>query len=136
MAVTTTEEPGKQQLRGSSNSGRTSISGKEMETDATSAPAAWMVTIATSKAAEQSGRVAKVGTGQRVEKQVGEARELRWEKTESSEEPEKEICTSWSLGESRKVGQVVSPESLRNSRLRSSNIGHRLVLGNPDNRQA
>lgn len=54
MALTTTEEPWKQQLRGSSNGGRASISGKETEIDATSAPAAWMVTIATSKAAEQS----------------------------------------------------------------------------------
>lgn len=89
-----------------------------MEIDVTSAPAAWMVTIATCKAPKQSGRVARVGTGGR-EEQVGEARELRWEKTEISEEPEKEICRSWSLGESRKVGQVVSPESLRNFRLRS-----------------
>lgn len=106
-----------------------------MEIDVTSAPAPWIVTIATCKAAKQSGIVARVGTEGR-EEQVGEARELRWEKTESSEEPEKEIYRSWSLEESQKVGQVVSPESLRNPRRGSSNIGHCLELGNPDNRQA
>lgn len=89
MAVTITEAPLEQQLKGSSNNGRISISSKEMEIDVTSAAVTWMVTIATSKAAEQSGRVAMAGTGRRVEEQVGEARELRLRKTDGSEEPKK-----------------------------------------------
>lgn len=103
MALTTTGEPQKQQLRGNSNNGRISISGKEMEIDVTSAAAAWMVAIATSKAAEQSGRIARAGTGGRAEEQVGEARELRLGKTEGSKEPGKENCRPWSPEESHRV---------------------------------
>lgn len=76
-----------------------------MEIDVTSAAAAaaWMVVIATSKAAEQSGRIARAGTGGRAEDQVGEARELRLGKTEGSKEPGKENCRPWSPEESQRV---------------------------------
>ena len=48
VALTTTEEPQDQQLRGSSNNGRNSVNGKGMEIDVTSTAAAvLMVTIAT-----------------------------------------------------------------------------------------